>query len=460
MCKGVGHIKFNCGNNLVWNFQGECWTCGGYGHLADKCGNDAFMGSHEEEWYEEREEYQEEYGEGEGEGEEDIEGLSLEFPDQTEDVACEPCLSEESWGKGAGWVSGPKYFGGPICRDECCDDEQEDDNTAEGTRKAAGYDQKTWAEMTRKVARSQGIPIGQAEDELAEAIQMMGSKPEKTPARARSGPALVPSQAGARGTDLARPAITKGSPGEPEAALRSRVAGGAPGQPQTGRATSGVRAEGETAEHQWQSQGKKRRGGWKEGKKVVWDEKRGVMVAKGKKSTTIIPQGSRLDLFTVDEEEPLDMILGEFAGSEKEKEGYVQVSGVVDTGAEDHALPEDELEWLPIQESALSKAKKNFRGADGSRIPAKGRREFIGLTREGHKRKVSCEVCPVKRLLLSGTRIARQGNRVEIGDKDAYILNLKTRQKTYLRRERNVWMLDFWVKKPNKEGGFTRQGKP
>ena len=72
------------------------------------------------------------------------------------------------------------------------------------------------------------------------------------------------------------------------------------------------------------------------------------------------------------------------------------------------------------------------------------------------------EVCPVKRPLLSLVKLAKAGNVVKIGAEHAHILNLATKKVTKLRKEGNVFMLDFWVWKPHSKmdgkPGFTRQG--
>ena len=118
-------------------------------------------------------------------------------------------------------------------------------------------------------------------------------------------------------------------------------------------------------------------------------------------------------LLTIGEADGQDDML--LAGSElvigpegSDKEEYVKVEGVVDTGAEDHALEEGIMEWIPIEPSALSKAGRAFRGPNHSRIPAKGRRRFQAVLSNGLKAHLSGEVCPVKRTLLNGQSWRRQ----------------------------------------------------
>ena len=134
----------------------------------------------------------------------------------------------------------------------------------------------------------------------------------------------------------------------------------------------------------------------------------------------------------------------------------MKVSAVVDSGAEDNALPPLTAEWFELEPSEASRAGRKFRGAGGDPIPAMGRRVTKGTTAEGHTKRISWEVCPVKKPLLSVTRLTEAGNIVKIMKNRAVIINRKTKQVTTLRRERKVWMLDMWLWRP---AGFRRQEK-
>ena len=54
----------------------------------------------------------------------------------------------------------------------------------------------------------------------------------------------------------------------------------------------------------------------------------------------------------------------------------------------------------------------------------------------------------MKRPLLSVAKITKAGNQVYLGEDKAFVKNNKMGQITNLRRERNVRMLDLWVKRP------------
>ena len=142
-----------------------------------------------------------------------------------------------------------------------------------------------------------------------------------------------------------------------------------------------------------------------------------------------------------------DMILGQVA-DDRTKKGMVKISAVVDSGAEANAFPENMVQWIPLKPSSASKSGKIFRGAGRDPIPARGERLVTGRTDQGQSRRIVWEVCPVKRPLLSVAKITKAGNQVYLGEDKAFVKNNKTGQITNLRRERNVWMLDLWVKRP------------
>ena len=167
------------------------------------------------------------------------------------------------------------------------------------------------------------------------------------------------------------------------------------------------------------------------------------------------------DVNSLELEEAEDEIaLCQLSDEAKEKMGWYKVSAVADSGSEAHAIPEHIADWLGITPSAASLANKSFRGAGGESIPAKGKRTTVGRTAEGQTRKIIWEVCPVRRPLLSLTRLAAQGNVVRIGPEKATIANVKTGEIARLHRERGVWMLDLWVKGPTSNtSDFPRQGQ-
>ena len=127
--------------------------------------------------------------------------------------------------------------------------------------------------------------------------------------------------------------------------------------------------------------------------------------------------------------------------------GWVKITAVVDSGAVDNVLPEEELEFVPLAESERSKSGRGFRGPAGEPIPARGQRTTVVKTAEGQARRTKWQVCPVKRPLMSVAKLTEAGNSVHLLRKSPHILNEKTGEKTALRIEGNVYVVDLWVQK-------------
>ena len=73
---------------------------------------------------------------------------------------------------------------------------------------------------------------------------------------------------------------------------------------------------------------------------------------------------------------------------------------------------------------------------------------MTGRTDEGLSRRIVWEICLIKHPILSVAKITKAGNPVYFGEDKASVRNNKTGQITNLRRERSVWMLDLWVRRP------------
>ena len=69
-------------------------------------------------------------------------------------------------------------------------------------------------------------------------------------------------------------------------------------------------------------------------------------------------------------------------------------------------------------------------------------------TLEGFVRKSTWQVADVRRPLVSASHIIHAGSDLFIGNDEAYIMNKKKKEKSVLRKEGNVYVLDLFVKVP------------
>ena len=69
-------------------------------------------------------------------------------------------------------------------------------------------------------------------------------------------------------------------------------------------------------------------------------------------------------------------------------------------------------------------------------------------TPDGFVRKSTWQVADVRRLLVSASHIIQAGNDLFIGKDEVFIMNRKMKEKSMLKKEGNVYVLDLFVKVP------------
>ena len=222
--------------------------------------------------------------------------------------------------------------------------------------------------------------------------------------------------------------------------------------PEQGDECTGNLGSMEIIEEAWEKPKPKKMVRWNrakgQGQKTTWNFRHQVFETKVGSTVAMAADAGALCNFTLADDEAVGNLAEMMATPSPSTGNYVKVSGVVDTGADDHALTTTTAGWLKVQPSEASMAGKCFAGPGGEKIPTRGKRTIKGVTEEGQSRSLTGHVCPIRRNLFSGTKMAKAGNLVVIGDKRSYLKNLKTGEVTELRREGKAWMLDLWIKVP------------
>lgn len=169
-------------------------------------------------------------------------------------------------------------------------------------------------------------------------------------------------------------------------------------------------------------------------------------------------------LLTIDDEDADDEPL--YALEQHGTDGWAKLTAVVDSGAGDNVMPKRMVEWVPTVPTAKSKAGRGFRGPGGERIDNLGEKRVEVFTNTGQRRRTTWQVADVRRPLISAIKVAQAGNAVNLDEAHPHIKNKKTGEKTELRWEGNVCVMDLWVKVPGPPGidstpraaPFRRQG--
>ena len=138
--------------------------------------------------------------------------------------------------------------------------------------------------------------------------------------------------------------------------------------------------------------------------------------------------------------------------------GWVKITAVVDSGAGDNVLPQKELPFIPLAPTARSKAGRGFCGPSGEPIKNFGQKRVDVRTTEGQARATTWQVANVRRPLMSVSKMTKAGNDVRFNDKTPHIHNLKTGEKTVMRKEGNIFVVDLWVRLPRTPGIDTTNG--
>ena len=83
--------------------------------------------------------------------------------------------------------------------------------------------------------------------------------------------------------------------------------------------------------------------------------------------------------------------------------------------------------------------------AGGEKIKNTGQKRIMILTKEKQLRWITVQIAKVKKTLGSVSKSNDHGFDVLYSSKGSYMKDEKTQEKTALRRERGVFVLDAWV---------------
>ena len=91
---------------------------------------------------------------------------------------------------------------------------------------------------------------------------------------------------------------------------------------------------------------------------------------------------------------------------------------MVDSGASATVIGPESVKAVNPSEPNPS---TNYRLADGSLIPNRGEKSFLGVTEEGIARRLKAQVTDVDRPLMSVAQIVQNGGRVVFDKKGSYV---------------------------------------
>ena len=131
--------------------------------------------------------------------------------------------------------------------------------------------------------------------------------------------------------------------------------------------------------------------------------------------------------------------------------GEKVIEVVVDSGAVQSVAPPGLFPGT-MEPSAMSRAGRTYRAANGSQIRNLGQVRVPFVSPEGHKCSFPFQVAEVEHALLSVGHLAAAGNKVELHDKGGLITNVASGKTMALTRRGGVYVLRLRV------SGFPRPG--
>ena len=146
--------------------------------------------------------------------------------------------------------------------------------------------------------------------------------------------------------------------------------------------------------------------------------------------------------------------------SEQQKQGLIAEGGyyrirngvTMDSGCSVFVMPSGWLSMFELKESEGSKRGPTFHSAAKLSAPIhnEGQRTVQFMTKNGDKRKMTCQVAAVNKILASVDQICDGGNEVYFRRDGGEVHHLKTGKRTPFRIVGNVYVMDAWIEKPQK----------
>ena len=144
--------------------------------------------------------------------------------------------------------------------------------------------------------------------------------------------------------------------------------------------------------------------------------------------------------------------------TEQQKQGLIDEgryyrirNGVtMDSGCSVFVMPSGWLSMFELKESEGSKRGQTFQAAAKNSAPIhnEGQRTVQFMTKNGDKRKMTCQVAAVNKILASIGQICDGGNEVYFRRDGGEVHHLKTGKRTPFRRVGNVYVMDAWIEEP------------
>ena len=141
------------------------------------------------------------------------------------------------------------------------------------------------------------------------------------------------------------------------------------------------------------------------------------------------------------------VLVDEVNGVKENVQEWEEVEFIVDSGASGTVIGEDMIGAVAPSDPD---PRKSYKLADGSVIPDKGSKKFLGVTEEGWGRTMTAHVTNVDRPLLSVSQIIQHGGRVAFDKSGSYIDGPGGQERIHLMQRGGLYTMKLWIPRDQK----------
>ena len=134
-----------------------------------------------------------------------------------------------------------------------------------------------------------------------------------------------------------------------------------------------------------------------------------------------------------------------FADHGRDQSGWVVVEAAVDSGATENVMAEAAMKGVKTIEGESRRRGVACAVAKGVRILNLGEKRFVGISKEGVQKGLTCQICDVNRPLLSVSKIVSAGHKVVFSRAGSWIEEEHTGRIMALREDSGMYTLQMWV---------------
>jgi hypothetical protein len=182
---------------------------------------------------------------------------------------------------------------------------------------------------------------------------------------------------------------------------------------------------------------------------TAWERvRKGVKDERGIGQVTV---HNKYDPLTRNDEDEIELNVVQAAGD------WIKVTGTLDSGAAESVCP---MDFMPMLETSAPKDGRTYVAATGTRIKDQGAKKVEFTTCEGRVKNIMFRRTNVMKPLIAMSKVEQAGNMIVLnGPENSYVECKKTKERTKVRKQDGVYVIDMWINTGTAGPVFGRQGR-